>query len=390
MFRKLRHVQPRVWWLLSGVAVYVVLGYIGRTRGIVSPSTSLFVIEPLLALVLAAVAYSVGRGRGDRLRHKTDQAFMVGSVLAMWFVLYFLSGIVLTYTHNALVSGWRGVGMNIIAYGMTAACLEYVRYVMMLLTGRRNVVWFGVIVAVVFALQQMNVARFADIHTLEEAIKTIVANGIPSLVASMLLTYLAFAAGLPAQMTYQLGFVASVILPPIIPKFDWYLVGVSSILLTVAVYIVIDRTRQNRSEQIHAQRRHRGRRAYDVMLVAVMTGIVMFMTGFFAYKPLAIVSNSMLPVFSRGSVVISEKVDNPMDVQVGDILQYESSGRMITHRVVAIDAAADGSGQRVFITKGDNSPSRDIPVAAKQVVGIVRAQIPYIGYPTVWLRELTQ
>lgn len=62
---------------------------------------------------------------------------------------------------------------------------------------------------------------------------------------------------------------------------------------------------------------------------------------------------------------------------------------MITHRVTGIESASDGSGEKIFITQGDNSPSEDPPVSESQIFGIVRAQIPFIGYPTVWLKELS-
>lgn len=97
----------------------------------------------------------------------------------------------------------------------------------------------------------------------------------------------------------------------------------------------------------------------------------------------------MVPVFSRGSMVIVQKNANKMDITVGDIIQYEAHGLVITHRVVQISQATDGSGDRVFITKGDNNPSRDEPVNISHVTGVVRTTIPYIGFPTVWLRELT-
>ena len=74
-------------------------------------------------------------------------------------------------------------------------------------------------------------------------------------------------------------------------------------------------------------------------------------------------SNSMKPVYERGAVVIVQKA-NPMDVQVGDIVQYEATGHSITHRVIAIDLTSDGSGKRVFLMQGDNSPSPDMPVQA--------------------------
>ena len=97
-----------------------------------------------------------------------------------------------------------------------------------------------------------------------------------------------------------------------------------------------------------------------------------------------------MPLYGRGSMVIVNAVDSPLDVQVGDVIQFRGTDKMITHRVESIDQADDGSGGRVFITKGDNNPSRDPPVAENEVVGIVKAQIPYIGYPTVWLRALAR
>ena len=60
-------------------------------------------------------------------------------------------------------------------------------------------------------------------------------------------------------------------------------------------------------------------------------------------------------------------------------------GHAITHRIVRIEQGE--KGQRIFITKGDNSPSEDKPVTGDQIVGIVRGAIPYAGYPSVWLQE---
>lgn len=44
-------------------------------------------------------------------------------------------------------------------------------------------------------------------------------------------------------------------------------------------------------------------------------------------------SNSMAPLFNRGSMVVAQKINDPMDISVGDIIQYEADNKMITHRV---------------------------------------------------------
>lgn len=384
MWRKILQIKPVVWLLVGYVFVLAVVTVWLRVSGVVSSSLSMFVIQPMAALAAAAIAFLAMKGRGDRIRHKTDKAVVVGSVLAIWFVLYFTTGLFTTYMKNTLALDLRSVLFNVYAMGVVAFCLEYVRYSVMTLAGRRNVVWFAVVVSAVFALQQMNIVGLFGVASLEEVIKLVTADVVPVLVASVLLTYLAVNAGLASMLVYRFGVLAFAILPPFIPRYDWYLLGITSMLLTLIVYVVIDRQSQGRRVSV----RHTTKHSFDVMFVGFIAALALFMTGAFAYKPTAIVSNSMHPIFSRGAMVVVQKVSNPLDIQTGDIIQYQVDNIVVTHRVVATDRASDGSGKRVFITKGDNSPSKDPLVYEEQLIGVVRAAIPYVGYPTVWLREM--
>lgn len=386
MFRKIIAIRPSAWLLLLGVtllgsfSIYATLSQ-AHMRSVVS-----YGIQPMTALLLAIIAFWLSRGLSGHVRHAKDKAIIIGAVLAIWFVVYFMTGILLTYVHNALVGSFQGVLLNSIGFGLTAACLEYVRYRLLLMAGRRNVIWFGILVTAAFALLQMNLVQIADIHGAEGAVKLLVSDTIPAFVTSTLLTYLAITAGLSAALTYRLGIVAMTILPPILPKFDWYLSGIAMLLLAIIIYLVIDHTQQT-GRQPHT-RRHLNI-AVETTWGSAIIALALFMTGVFAYKPNAIMSDSMKPVFARGSMVIIEKKTDKMDINIGDIIQYEAHGLIVTHRVISLDQASDGSGETIIITKGDNNPSRDEPVRLKNVVGTVKTNIPYIGYPTVWLRELT-
>jgi signal peptidase I len=390
MFAKFRGIPSKAWYLFLVVTVFSIASAVIRGAGLISSQQYLYVVQPIFAVIVLVVAVLVGRGHADRVRHRTDKAFLVGSVVAVWFVLYFMSGFATTFTQNSLVSSPKAVLLNLFSFGIVALAVEYARHSLILLAGRRHFIWFGGMVAVVLAVQQINFGLLPLTSGLEGHIKMIVSDFIPAIASSFLLTYLAISGGLPSMLTYRLGLLAVVLLPPVIPKYDWYLRGISLMLLAIAVYIVVDRSQRDTRDTPRASRRGYLRRASDVMWLAVMVGLVMFMTGFFSYASTTIVSNSMKPVYSRGAMVIVQKIDSPMDIKVGDIVQYKRTSRMITHRVTAIDQASDGSGQRVFTTQGDNSPSPDEPVTEKQVVGIIKAHIPYIGYPTVWLREASR
>lgn len=386
MIRRLRTVPPRLWAVVAFMMSLPLISVVGFVGGGIAPTVSNYIVQPALAIAGAGLAYVLlGRGR-NRARHQTEKALMVAAVVALWFVVYFLSGLILTYVRNSLVTGVWPVAANIAAFGVTALAIEYVRYLLMGSVSRRLIVPFGVVVAIAFAFVIMPINQLTSVTSAEVAIKVITATVVPSIASSLLLTYLAVAAGFGSMVVYRLGVVAIGLLPPIIPNYDWYLIGISSLILVVAVYLVVDSMLQEQSTRTNRHYRL-VQRASNAMYMLVIVSLVSFMTGVFSYRPIAIVSNSMQPVYSRGAMVVIQRVDESMDIEVGDIVQYQTEGKTITHRVVAVDAASDGSGNRVYTTKGDNSPSRDPIISRQQIVGVVRAQIPYIGYPTVWLRE---
>jgi signal peptidase I len=62
-----------------------------------------------------------------------------------------------------------------------------------------------------------------------------------------------------------------------------------------------------------------------------------------------------------------------------------NSGKIITHRVLAIIESPDG---KIYKTKGDNNPTYDsFDVEEKDGIGVVKYVIKYVGFPTVWFNE---
>ena len=96
-----------------------------------------------------------------------------------------------------------------------------------------------------------------------------------------------------------------------------------------------------------------------------------------------IVSPSMNPVIKVYDIVVNVKVNNPSNIQIGDIITYKSKapnseGMTITHRVVAIDKTQDGKYE--YMTQGDNNSEPDsLMVTYDQVIGKEIMIIPKLG-----------
>ena len=96
-----------------------------------------------------------------------------------------------------------------------------------------------------------------------------------------------------------------------------------------------------------------------------------------------IISPSMKPNLNVYDLIVDIRVDDPKDIKVGDVITFISTssisqGMTITHRVIDIVPAEDGSLQ--YQTKGDNNMNADgAYVTYENVLGKVALRVPQFG-----------
>ena len=94
---------------------------------------------------------------------------------------------------------------------------------------------------------------------------------------------------------------------------------------------------------------------------------------------MSVASNSMVPTYRRGDLLIIQGVD-PSEVSVGDVIVFVSpqTGRYTVHRVIDVEVTPDG--ERLFRTKGDANIAPDpFIVREEDIVGRPVACIPILG-----------
>lgn len=377
---------PSIWRVVIGIGALSVLVGVMQVTRVLDASMYLYILQPILIVSGAVLLYWLTRGRQSRLRRQHEKTMLVISIMTLWIIGYFLTGIVVTYVQNPLVASFRAIVLNVIAYGVVLIGLEYIRYRIVLSAGRKNPAISGLILATVFTLFQVSSvvllfsgASFGDI------IKLSVSVVLPIMVYNFTQTYLAYTAGFGTMIAYAVGWLIMNSFLPITPRYDWYMIGMTSLCLGLLTVFMLDRTRQDRKKPLRFKRHH-WRWVNDGIFFFVIAGLACLMTGVFSYKPLVIMSNSMVPIYSRGDMVFVQQVTQDMDITVGDIIEYKREDRVITHRVVKV---VDTGTDKVYTAKGDNNQSNDPwPIARSQILGVVKAKIPYIGYPSVVVNEL--
>ncbi|MBQ2688265.1 MAG: signal peptidase I [Clostridia bacterium] len=121
-----------------------------------------------------------------------------------------------------------------------------------------------------------------------------------------------------------------------------------------------------------------------VLVLAVVLSIVSRFMGttpsVFGYSVYRVSSGSMTPVLEVGDVILGKSVDDPMNIQLGDIVTYkgsgELSGKLITHEVIVAPEEIDG--EIMLQTMGVANSTPDSPINADRIVSVFVCEIEFL------------
>ena len=121
------------------------------------------------------------------------------------------------------------------------------------------------------------------------------------------------------------------------------------------------------------------------VVVVLMISIVMMVSCQFKYGILVVGSGSMTGELNVGDAVVFEQYDGQI-IQEGDVIVFREGSTRVIHRVVDINNVG---GELRYVTKGDANEDPDIGYrTAGDIMGTVHFKIAYIGYPSIWIRNL--
>ena len=95
----------------------------------------------------------------------------------------------------------------------------------------------------------------------------------------------------------------------------------------------------------------------------------------------------MQPKINKGDAVVYEKFDGKNMPELGQVLVFHKDDRTVVHRIIEVIDISDT--EKIYYTKGDNNDTPDgYPIQTKDILGVVKTRVRYIGIPSVILGEL--
>ena len=304
--------------------------------------------------------------------------------LIVTFILMYALGSVVGFLTNAYSRSFLVMIDNIFAPILIIIFIEFFRYVFISANNDKKV--FIVLLTLVLIIFEVSTSIRVISFNFDEFFKSFALIIVPSIIKNIVLSYLCFYIGYKVPIIYRLVMDVYGFIIPILPNLGDYITSVILITLPIVIYISssgeIDR-------KIHKPDPVFGGNSFtikDVPLIAFLVILIALVSGVFPLFMIGVGSQSMSPRISKGDAVILRKLPKYAALKKNDIVGYKKDGITVVHRIVDIER---NKKEISYVTKGDANNSNDSQrVKRDQIVGIVEFKIPYIAYPTIWLREL--
>ncbi len=350
-----------------------------------APGGSGRIIAASLLLPAAAISYFFIKKRSAPSLFKNQVLMIVALTGLVYLTLYFMSGFKFGFTKTGY-----GLKPDII-FRLTlpiAAIIfssEVIRYVVCAQGSKvANVLtYFICLVGDIIIC-----STISEIHTFVTFMDVVGLTLFPSIVSNLLYNYLTKRYGIFPSLAYRAITVLPFYLIPYGSAISDSLLAFINLLLPIGIFIFIDALFEKKRKFALGNTNRFARVASGILTAVVlvlMTGTVMLISNQFKYGALVIATDSMTGEINKGDTVIFQKYDGET-ITVGQVIAFEKNRSVFVHRVVKIEII---NGEHRFYTKGDANEDTDSGyVTVGQIVGLVDTKIPYIGYPTLWLREL--
>lgn len=339
-------------------------------------------IISILAIIIIILISTFGFKKDNGYLKVTTTKTVIAMLMAYMLVIYML-GIIVGFNKGLLIINFKSFLINLLPIILIITGIEIIRYLIFIncYKNKSVIIIFTTLTSILLVLYELNISSLITSEDKFIFLSTII---FPIISQELLCSYMTYKIGLLPSLVFKLVINLYIYIIPIIPNLGDYLYSVVNIILPFLIYVILNRSviKYNKEKEQLKKANHY---IFTVSLLIILGIVIILVSGVFKYKLIAIASNSMKPIYSRGDAIIYEKVD-PNDLEVGDILVFQNKeGLIITHRITKIWKQGDGY---YYTTKGDNNNTEDaFNPTKKDIIGRVKYKIKYLGYPTVLISE---
>lgn len=224
-----------------------------------------------------------------------------------------------------------------------------------------------------------------NITTLDELLRAVGYIFFASVSCNLLYNYITNRYGYKPTIIYRLITSLYVYIIPIIPNLYIFFKSAIRIIFPYIIYLVLEYT-YSKNTNLSTYKERKKNIITTTIAIAISIIVIMLVSCKFLYGLLVVGSGSMTGTINKGDVAFFKAYRKDDKVKEGQVIVFKKGDLKVIHRVIDKKIV---NGKFRYITKGDaNQQKDDGYIEDKDVIGIVKYKIKYIGYPTIWVNEL--
>lgn len=369
--------------LLSLVVLYIIVYNTFLYETFSNISMYLNAAASLIFAFLSIFMFGLKKDKLTSLKKSVLQTTLL--ILIAFFGLYYGAGLFLGYLQTPYTFGLTQLATNIIPTILTIIGIETFRYVMVN-KQQENKASIIVTATIICLFELVTTLTGTAFINLEETFKITSQIILPVIGKNYVLTYLIKHSGMRSVLLYRLVMDLYIYIVPIVPDIGDYLNASAKIalpmLLLVTTYRQIDDT-ENGVEYDFKKTKFKLSDAPIIAFILIMSCLV---SGKFNYYLIGIGSESMAPRLKKGDAVLIDK--KKTKYKKDDIVAFDDRGKLVIHRIIEVNKK---DGKISYKTKGDANITADVKqITNKDIIGKVKFRVKYIGYPSIFLKELSE
>ena len=205
-----------------------------------------------------------------------------------------------------------------------------------------------------------------------------------SISCNLLYNYITIRYGSKSVIIYRMITVLYAYFIPYIPDVYLFFRSFLRIIYPYIIYLILEWTYSKTNYATAYNDRKKNILSITTVLI-VMSLIIALISCRFRYGIIVVGSGSMTGSINKGDAVVFEQYHNE-PLKEGEVIIFKNINVDTVHRIVSIENI---NGVYRYYTKGDANQENDDGYRTKEdIKGIIRLKIPYIGYPTLWVRDI--
>ena len=339
------------------------------------------IIAAFLLLPATVAIYLIIKKRPMLSMNKRQILIIMTAMALVYLMLLYFSGIFFGFYKSLYRLNLTNFFKFILPIAVIIVTTEVIRYVVMAYDDKMatSFCYLACVVA-----EMLVCASIPAVTSFNVFMDLIAGAFFPALIFNLLYNYLSKRYGIYPNLVFRLLTTLYLYVIPYESAIPDSLHNFLRLLLPIAIFLFVDALYEKKRRYALVKKSKFGV-VITVLAIVIVTSVIMLISNQFRFGAFVIATESMTGEINKGDTVIYERYDDQLIV-VGQVIAFESNGVVVVHRVVDIKIINE---ETRYFTKGDANEDMDAGyILDSNIVGLVNFKLPFIGYPTLWVRSL--